>query len=57
MSEKRVTPYKKKRVFLDKKFSMVIYAVTRVLAVVLRTFQLKDNMNFQKGTYINPGMN
>lgn len=57
MSEKHVTPYKKKRVFLDKKFSIVIYAVTLVLAVVLRTFQLKDNMNFQKGTYINPGMN
>ncbi|MGN0600401.1 MAG: hypothetical protein ACI4JK_10960 [Oscillospiraceae bacterium] len=57
MSAKQVTPYKKKRVFLDKKFSMVIYAVTLVLAVVCRTFQLKDNMNFAKGTYINPGIN
>ena len=57
MSAKQVTPYKKKRVFLDKKFSMVIYAVTLVLAVVCRTFQLKDNMNFAKGTYIDPGIN
>lgn len=57
MSAKQVTPYKKKRVFLDKKFSMVIYAVTLVLAVVCRIFQLKDNMNFAKGTYIDPGIN
>ncbi|MGN1303550.1 MAG: hypothetical protein ACI4YB_00805 [Oscillospiraceae bacterium] len=57
MSAKQVTPYKKKRVLLDKKFSMVIYAVTLVLAVVCRTFQLKDNMNFAKGTYIDPGIN
>ena len=57
MSEKQVTPYKKKKVFLDKKFSMVIYAVTLVLAVICRIFQLKDNMNFQKGTYIDPGFN
>lgn len=57
MSEKQVTPYKKKKVFLDKKFSMVIYGVTLVLAVICRIFQLKNNMNFQKGTYINPGFN
>lgn len=57
MSEKQVTPYKKKKVFLDKKFSIVIYVVTLVLAVIFRIFQLKDNMNFAKGTYINPGIN
>ena len=51
MSEKQVTPYKKKKVFLDKKFSVVIYAVTLVLAVICRIFQLKNNMNFEKGTY------
>ena len=57
MSEKQVTPYKKKKVFLDKKFSVVIYVVTLVLAVICRIFQLKNNMNFEKGTYINSGFN
>lgn len=57
MSEKQVTPYRKKKVFLDKKFSMVIYAVTLVLAVISRTFQLKNNMNFATGAYIEKGFN
>ncbi len=52
MSEKKVTPYKKKKVFLDKKASIVVYAVTLVLAVVCRTIQLKTNMNFATGKYI-----
>lgn len=55
MSEKQVTPYKKRKVLLDKKFTLVIYIVTLVLAVIARTFQLKNNMNFASGKYINPG--
>lgn len=52
MSEKQITPYKKKRFFLDKKASMVIYVITLVLAVVCRTVQLSTNMDFSTGKYI-----
>ncbi len=52
MSEKQVKPYKKNRVILDKKYSMLVYAVTLILAVICRTVQLKTNMNFQTGKYI-----
>lgn len=52
MSEKQITPYKKKRFFLDKKASMIVYAVTLALAVVCRTVQLSTNMNFATGKYI-----
>ena len=52
MSEKQVTPYKRKRFFLDKKASMAVYAVTLVLAVICRIGQLSTNMNFATGKYI-----
>lgn len=55
MSEKQITPYKKKRFFLDKKASMIVYAVTLALAVICRTVQLSTNMNFATGKYINGG--
>lgn len=52
MSEKKVNPYKRKRVFLDKKVSMIVYAATLIIATVCRTVQLNTNMDFATGKYI-----
>lgn len=52
MKEKQVTPYKKRRVLLDKKASMIVCIITMVLAVAARTAQLQSNMNFSTGKYI-----
>lgn len=57
MSEKQVTPYKKKKVLLDKKASLIVYAATLVLAVICRTVQLNTNMDFARGKYINSDFN
>jgi hypothetical protein len=54
MNEK---PYKKKRVFLDKKASMIVYALTLAIAVVCRTLQLAENMDFGSGKYIESKFN
>ena len=56
MSEKKVTPYKKKRVFLDKKYSMAVYAAVLVIATICRTMQLNTNMDFASGKYIDPSL-
>lgn len=56
MSEKKVNPYKRKRVFLDKKFSMVVYAAVLVIATICRIMQLNTNMDFATGKYIDPSL-
>ncbi len=43
--------YKNKKALLDKKASIVVYAVTLVIAVMLRSIQLYTNMNFLEGRY------
>ncbi|MDE6598552.1 MAG: hypothetical protein K2K34_00550, partial [Oscillospiraceae bacterium] len=47
-------PYKAKKVKLDKKFSMAAYTLTLAAAVVARTIQLQNNVNFATGKYIDP---
>lgn len=47
-------PYKAKKVKLDKKFSMAAYILTLIVAVAARTFQLRSNVNFATGKYIDP---
>ena len=56
MSEKSITPYKKKKVLIDKKVSIIVYAVTLILAVILRSIQLTTNMDFSRGKYIDPSI-
>ncbi len=51
MNEKPIKPYKKRRVILDKKASLVVYAAVLVIAVICRTIQLAANMNFASGKY------
>lgn len=53
MSKFNAKPYKQGRVILDKKFSVVTYLLTLVLAVIARTSQLYSNMDFMTGKYIN----
>ena len=52
-------PYKASKVKLDKKYSMWVYIVVLILAVVARTIQLQTNMDFLSGKYIDdsPGKN
>ncbi len=47
-------PYKAKKVKLDKKFSLAVYAAALIAAVIARTVQLQTNMNFATGKYIDP---
>ena len=47
-------PYKAKKVKLDKKFSMAAYGLTLIAAVAARTWQLRSNVNFATGKYIDP---
>ena len=47
-------PYKAKKVKLDKKFSMAAYGLTLIAAVAARTLQLRSNVNFATGKYIDP---
>lgn len=47
-------PYRAKKVKLDKKFSMAAYTLTLAAAVVARTIQLQNNVNFATGKYIDP---
>lgn len=47
-------PYKAKKVKLDKKYSMAAYGLTLIAAVAARTMQLKNNVNFATGKYIDP---
>ena len=47
-------PYKAKKVKLDKKFSMAAYGLTLIAAVAARTMQLRSNVNFATGKYIDP---
>lgn len=47
-------PYKAKKVKLDKKFSMAAYGLTLIAAVTARTLQLRSNVNFATGKYIDP---
>lgn len=47
-------PYKAKKVKLDKKYSMAAYGLTLIAAVAARTMQLKSNVNFATGKYIDP---
>ncbi|MBD5147092.1 MAG: hypothetical protein HDT21_14500 [Ruminococcus sp.] len=47
-------PYKAKKVKLDKKFSMAAYTLTLAAAVVARTVQLQNNVNFATGKYVDP---
>ena len=56
MTMKEKKPYKAKKVLLDKKLSLVFYALTLILAVVARTIQLNTNMNFAMGEYIDPSI-
>ncbi|MDE5859368.1 MAG: hypothetical protein K2H23_03130 [Oscillospiraceae bacterium] len=44
--------YKPSKVKLDKKVSILAYVLTLVAAVAARTVQLKTNMNFSTGKYI-----
>lgn len=53
MSQTNKKPYKNSKVLLDKKMSMLMYLITLVAAVIARTVQLQNNMNFQTGKYIN----
>lgn len=59
MKEKTVKAYKPSKVRLDKKASMAAYALTLIAAVLARTVQLQNNMNFKTGKYIDgsPGKN
>ena len=52
MKEKQVTPHKRSRFFLDKKMSMAVYLAVLAVAVICRTIQLKSNMDFNSGKYI-----
>lgn len=52
MKEKNVKPYKPSKFVLDKKMSMLAYLATLVLATIARTVQLKTNMDFATGKYI-----
>lgn len=56
---KSAKPYKASKVKLDKKYSMWVYIVVLILAVVARTIQLQTNMDFLTGKYIDdsPGKN
>ncbi|MBQ5319812.1 MAG: hypothetical protein J6K17_12020 [Oscillospiraceae bacterium] len=54
MKEKK--PYKASKVILDKKLSLVAYAITLVGAVAARTIQLNTNMDFAMGKYIDPSL-
>ncbi len=56
MKEKQVTPYKKRRVLLDKKASMIVCIITMILAAAMRTVQLQSNMDFTTGKYIDPSV-
>lgn len=47
-------PYKAKKVKLDKKYSMAAYGLTLIAAAAARTVQLRSNMNFATGKYIDP---
>ncbi|MDE6763026.1 MAG: hypothetical protein K2J73_05040 [Oscillospiraceae bacterium] len=47
-------PYKAKKVKLDKKYSMAAYGLTLIAAVAARTEQLRSNVNFATGKYIDP---
>lgn len=47
-------PYKAKKVRLDKKFSMAAYGLTLIAAVAARTLQLRSNVDFATGKYIDP---
>ncbi len=47
-------PYKAKKVRLDKKFSMAAYGLTLIAAVVARILQLRSNVDFATGKYIDP---
>lgn len=47
-------PYKAKKVKLDKKYSMAAYGLTLIAAVAARTAQLRSNVNFATGKYIDP---
>lgn len=51
-NEKTVKPYTPSKVKFDKKYSMGVYIVILVLAVLARTLQLQTNMNFYTGKYI-----
>lgn len=54
MKEKK--PYKASKVILDKKISLVFYALTLILAVAARTVQLNTNMNFAMGEYVDKSL-
>ncbi len=47
-------PYKEKKLTLDKKFSLAVYAAALIAAVITRIVQLQTNMNFATGKYIDP---
>lgn len=47
-------PYKAKKVKLDKKYSMAVYGLVLIAAVAARTAQLRSNVNFATGKYIDP---
>ncbi len=49
-------PYKQSKVKLDKKMSLLAYALTLVCAVAARTIQLQNNMDFSTGKYIDPSI-
>ncbi len=54
MKEKK--PYKASKVIIDKKLSIVAYAIALVIAVIARTVQLNTNMNFATGKYIDSSL-
>lgn len=56
MKEKIVKPYKPSKFVLDKKFSIAAYLLTLVLATIARTVQLKTNMDFPTGKYIDDSL-
>lgn len=49
---KNVKPYKASKVKLDKKYSMGVYVVVLIAAILARIAQLQTNMNFFTGKYI-----
>lgn len=50
--ESKAKAYKPSKVKLDKKASIAAYILTLIAAVAARTIQLKTNMNFSTGKYI-----